>query len=260
MEVLPTRSGRPAAVVPGVSSGGPAMGTAVRSRSVVLYAMTSGRGARRRWVRTPFLIGFLATLLVFGIYLWSRWPRPSPSPEVVARKAMEAFERSDYDGLLKHINYEEKRLLRLEEDSLAELVNRFYKPNTSGFKPRGQIVLPRSSESNALAMREYVNPDGRKFDLMILVASGEDGPKVYGFVYMLVGSVLKAKLPPGVANGQGLDSRHALLRAFEEELPVLDSLRVPGDTISDNGRQVFRSWKEIHKSLLRRAADRASRE
>lgn len=95
---------------------------------------------------------------------------------------------------------------------------------------------------------------------MILVASGEDGPKVYGFVYMLIGSVLKAKLPPGVASGQGPDSRHALLRAFEEELPVLNSLRVPGDTISDNRRQVFRSWKEIHKSLLRRAADRTSRE
>lgn len=236
------------------------MGKAVRSRPVVLYAMTSGRAARRRWVRAPLLIGFLATLLVFGIYVWSRWPRSSPSPEIVARKAMEAFERSDYDGLLEQINDEEKRLLKLEADSLAELVNRFYKPNTSGFKPRGQIVLPQSTETDAFAMREYVHPDGRKFDLMILVASGEDGPKVYGFVYMLIGSVLKAKLPPGVASGQGPDSRHALLRAFEEELPVLNSLRVPGDTISDNGRQVFRSWKEIHKSLLRRAADRTSRE
>lgn len=220
--------------------------------------MTSNRDTRRRWIRPPYLVAFVATAIAFGFYVWSKWPRPSPPPEVIARRAMEAFEKGDYATLLRYVNDEEKEMLNLDEESFAELINRFYKPNTAGFESHGEITLPQASRTDALAMREYMHSDGRKYEMTLLVSTDADGPKVYGLVYLVVRAALHAKLPASVVDTGGPAYAQALLHAFEEELPVLTSLKVPGDTLSGDGRQVFRSWEKVHKQLKERVQRRSA--
>ncbi|MEW5884808.1 MAG: hypothetical protein AB1725_11360 [Armatimonadota bacterium] len=204
------------------------------------------------------MIAFLAVTACFGLYVWLRWPRPSLPPDVVARRAMEAFVNGDYATLLGYVNEEEKELLNLNEESLAECVNRLYKPNTKGFKPSGEVVLHQASERDALAMQGYTHPDGRKFQVSILVAAGERDAEVYGLVFFLVQASLHAKMPPEVVSAGGPAFRQGLLEAFEEELPVLTSLKIPGDTVSGDGRQIFRSWDDMHKHFKERASRSAS--
>lgn len=166
---------------------------------------------------------------------------------------MELFETGNYAGLLGYVSDEERELLSLDEESFAELVNRIYKPNTAGFEPSSNLRIDRPSEFNAVAVREYKHPDGRAFQLIIPVTTGDRRAHVASLVYFVVGAALTAKLRRSALHDDGPTHYQALLQAFEEELPVLSSLRIPGYCLVEDGRYTFHSWEKIHDHFSERA-------
>lgn len=204
-------------------------------------------------VRKPLLVVFVCVTAAFLFFVWQRLPKPAETPEALAKEAIVMFERGDYDTLVAHVSREEKRLLDLDGTAFAELVERIYKPNTIGFKPQGEIELAESLKDSAVAVRTYRHDDGRTYQLLMVAASGPDGPEIDGLVYFVRGAAVSA-----ASGGSSVvdSSPEASAKTLTSMAPVLASLRLRGVCLLQGGKYHFKSWDEVIREAQARASNR----
>lgn len=194
-------------------------------------------------VRKPLWIALVVVACFFVGYLFYMLrPKPEPvDPRQLLTQVAKSIEQRDYKSLLGALAPEERDLLNLDELALSEFMRRVFEPNLEGFRPTGLTF--EGPDSDPAAIQTYEHPDGRRVQLILPTIKTADGTYVVGLVFYLTGAAMQAQAQK-TAPLDSPDAAAAMAKAFEEEMPVFTSLRIPGVVLYGNGKFTLETWEE----------------
>jgi hypothetical protein len=139
----------------------------------------------------------------------------------------------DYDarGVMRYLSDQEAQFLKIDESVMDEFLQRYVRRQLAGYRRKG---LPRTDMSKAPTRIDVVqpleHPDGRTMNISVSMCRMDEGIRANTLLYYIASSAASADRG-NVPWPYDVARRQDLLRRYEAQLPLLESLRLPGVAI-----------------------------